>query len=120
MRNGDFLRRFLSAAARERYSSEPEEKRTQNDKMRGQSELGRMGYTTQQSQYHRRMILSKAIDELSLKKVTDTIVMNLKRSKTWSNPPVNAINIWENDLEWLKKEFWREEFPWPDYKRFGG
>jgi hypothetical protein len=33
---------------------------------------------------------------------------------------VNAISIWERDLEWLKKEFWREEFYWPDYRRFGG
>ena len=120
MGNGDFLSRFLSSTARERYSTEPKEKRGHSDKMRGQSELGRMGYSTQQPQHHRRTILPKAIDELSLKKVTDIIVMNLKRSKTWQNPPVNAINIWENDLEWLKKEFWKEEFPWPDYKRFGG
>ena len=119
MENEDFLSRFLSPEARERYNAEPKAKRDHNGKMRGQSELGRMGYSTQQPRHHRRGILPKAVAELGLKKVVDTIVMNLKRSKTWQNPPVNAISIWERDLEWIKKEFWREEFPWPDYSRLG-
>ena len=120
MSNEDFLSRFLSPEARERYNAEPNEKRDHSGKMRGQSELGRMGYSTQEPQHYRRTVLPKAVSKLGLKKVVDTIVMNLKRSKTWRNPPVNAINIWESDLQWIKIEFWREEFYWPDYSKLGG
>ena len=115
----DFLAGFLSPEAKGRYSTEPKKRKDHSGKMSGQSDLTRMGYTTGQSQHARRIILKRAVPSLGLKKVVDIIVMNVKRSKTRMNPAVNAINRWESDLEWLKKNFWKQQFKWPNYRRFG-
>lgn len=114
----DFFSKYVSKEAAQRYSPSPS-RPEKNKNMKNQSELGKRGYSTSLPRTQRRAIIKLTIDDTSILEVVNILVMNTKRAKTKQILPINAIRIWEADLEWIKETFWKGQFQWPDYSRLG-
>ena len=50
-----------------------------------------------------------------LRKIAESIASHARNNKRKSNPAFEAIEDWEQDLEWLKRSFYKGHmrFPWP-------
>ena len=92
------------------------------DKMNNYSDLYLLGYTTTKCRHLRRYALEKAVNELGLQRVVDTIHMNIKRGLTKNSPPERAIDKWIGDIDWLRREYFLsgQTVYWPlNYQAFG-
>lgn len=74
-----------------------------------ESDLKKLGYHTYKNTTERRLILiEKAIPQLGLQQVINKLsgfIYYRKRQKGGASKYQRAINIWESDLEYLKKMF---------------
>ena len=50
-----------------------------------------------------------------LRKIANSLASFIRNAKRKNEIPDEAINDWENDLDWLKKKYYRGvfTFPWP-------
>ena len=84
--------------------------------MRQYSELYLLGYNTSEPEIFRRHILEKAVHELGLQTVVNSIYMNIKRGLTRAIPPERGIDIWISDVDWLRQNYISKnpEVWWPE------
>lgn len=117
----DFLEKFLSPEARERYNGNSStSSRSYDNNLRRYSDLYLLGYSTSEPESSRHNALEKGVDELGLKKTVDHLHMCIKRSLSRSIPHTAAVNTWIRDIKWLREIYGGEnpDFVWPE--SYGG
>lgn len=87
-------------------------------KMGERSRLMEMGYSTKVEIGERRRILRQAVKRYGLRDIAGFIAWRLRLAHgRWDINMNDAIQIYENDLDWLKNLFYddtRFDFNWPD------